>query len=184
MRRLGLALIVLILASSALSEGAERLSGQSASADSSCVAISDADLLAAAALRAFVLADSGGAHRSGIAQMRVVLVSSAVVVLYPGDSVRVRESLTNAALPRSDRTYFVLKSPTQLARRRSGGVVEYVGIESIDIAGAEATVMISSCRMSPAPYVNLQSGDGDILRFRRQGASWQYVGVDEHVITN
>jgi len=176
--RPGLVLVLLVLAISAVSACRGNTEQGPTGADGRLAGTGDRDLLAASALRVFVLSDSGGVHRTELSQGKIVLVSSDVNIRFPGDSLANQDSLTVAALPSADRTYFVLRSGPELQRRRLCGPVDYIRIESIDIGPAEATVLILVCHMPAGREGYLASEDGDILRFRRDAAGWKYVGVD------
>jgi hypothetical protein len=172
-------LVVLALVVCAVSLSSGSGPKESSSLGGGAAGASDRDVLAADALRVFALSDSGGIHRTQLSDQRVILVHTDVYIQYRADSLGYRDSLSVAALPISDGPYFVLKSGPELQRRRLFGPVDYIRIQFIDIISpVEAAVEILVCHMPAGQGGYLASDEGDRLRFRREGPTWKYVGVD------
>jgi hypothetical protein len=100
------------------------------------------------------------------------LVLSTAYVYYPGFS---HESLTPAALPRSDSTTFVLVSPDDINELRAAyNHLEYIQISRVAMSSEEATVDVSFWSTS---YRGLGGASGPSLLFRRVDGDWAFVEV-------
>jgi len=135
----------------------------------------DIETLVSKALRVAI------AKHSDLASKDTILVLNTAIMIYRPPEPNVSDSLTEKALPVSEKPRFLLLSRDRAYEMRATMNLHYVEIYSISVEGDQATVDViywSAPSLVRGYPMGLGSGDGPMVVFRRSGDGWTFLNAD------